>query len=170
MKVAGYTLVRGEECLAHLEPVYRLLEEHGDGFVKQRGRCHVSSDVHRGRGLALVSADGELVGYISYRRWVRYSFVEPISLVVAREHRGRGLGSELLGALAESVRQSHADLDVIGRFQPRGRRMLKRLGYVDVPEDRVLPPLPGSGAIHSLGQEWSAAGFLVMLLKGGRDA
>lgn len=68
--------------------------------------------------IGIESAEGELLGFASYgtfRAWPAFKYSVEHSIYVHKDHRGQGLGRELLAAIIEAARlqQKHALIGAI---------------------------------------------------------
>jgi L-amino acid N-acyltransferase YncA len=117
------------EAIANSTALYdyepRTLESMRGWFeVKHAGRFPVIGAVE----------DGRLLGFASYgtfRAWPAYKYTVEHSVYVHKEHRGKGLGPELIRGLIAAARaqQYHVMVGVIDRSNPGSLAMHEALGF-----------------------------------------
>jgi phosphinothricin acetyltransferase len=105
----------------------RTPESMADWFAaKERGNYPV---------IGAVDEAGELLGFASYgtfRAWPAYKYTVEHSLYIHKDHRGQGLGTELLGRLiAEAQRQEyHVMVGCIDASNMASTALHQKLGFV----------------------------------------
>lgn len=88
----------------------------------------------QGRGLGVVlvgDAADTVLGYGQLTMWPRGGEIS--DLMIARDYRGRGLGTSLIQYLVQAAREMHASSVEIGVAYANGRALAlyRRLGFVD---------------------------------------
>jgi phosphinothricin acetyltransferase len=114
-----------EDRLATLETELRTPEERA-AWLAARGPRHPV--------IVAVDAEGSLLGWASLNPFnprPAYDHVADFSVYVAREHRGRGVGDALLGALEERARGLAYHKLVLAAFpgNAAGMRLYQRHGF-----------------------------------------
>src|SRR5919202_1167545 len=117
-----------EDGSATLETALRSPEERRQ-WLAARGPRHPV--------IVAITADGEVVGWASLNQFnprAAYDHVADISVYVARERRGTGVGSVLLAALEERARQIGYHKLVLAGFpwNTPGMRLYERCGFTTV--------------------------------------
>jgi L-amino acid N-acyltransferase YncA len=117
-----------EDRIATLETQPRTPEERAE-WLAARGPRHPV--------LVATDGDGVLVGWGSLNQFnprPAYDHVVDFSVYVGREHRGRGIGDALLGALQERARSLGYHKMVLAAFPSNapGMRLYERHGFSQV--------------------------------------
>ncbi|WP_033337544.1 GNAT family N-acetyltransferase [Catenuloplanes japonicus] len=103
----------------------------------------VAADDHRNLAIRLTADDGTLIGGITGYTWGGCGGIT--SLWLAPEHRGRGLGSELLTAAETEIRRRGCDRVVVATMSFHAPSFYLRHGYHEVGR---TPGMPGNTAKH----------------------
>jgi GNAT superfamily N-acetyltransferase len=98
---------------------------------------------HRSLAIRLTDEDGTLIGGITGYTWGGCGGLT--SLWLAPEHRGRGLGGELLGAAETEIRRRGADRVVVATMSFQAPGFYLRHGYREV---GYTPGMPGGTGKH----------------------
>jgi L-amino acid N-acyltransferase YncA len=117
-----------EDRVATLETQLRSPAERAEWLAARQPRHPV---------LVAVDGDGAVLGWASLNSFnprPAYDHVAEFSVYVAREHRGRGIGDALLGALVERARALGYHKLVLAAFPTNapGMRLYERHGFVTV--------------------------------------
>lgn len=112
---------------------------YGSHLLPEANRAGVREALARSlvtNGLLVAREDGDLVGFVmfgpetqSYEQEVRRGFVD--NIYVVPDHRGEGVGSDLLTAAESQLRETGVDalsLEVMADNE-RARRFYRRHGY-----------------------------------------
>jgi len=119
---------QGIEDLATLETQLRSADERAEWLASHGLRYPV---------IVAVDAGGVTVGWASLNRFnarAVYDYVADLSIYVAREARGRGVGDALMGALVERARSNAFHKMVLSYFPTNapGLRLFERHGFATV--------------------------------------
>src|SRR5687767_12760814 len=99
-----------------------------------------------GASLQVIEKEGELLGRLYVARWEREIRIMDIALLP--EHRGSGIGTQLLRELQEEARSAGKSLTIhVERFNP-ALRLYERLGFRQV-EDKGVYLLMSWNADHT---------------------
>jgi L-amino acid N-acyltransferase YncA len=117
-----------EDRVATLETQLRTPEERAEWLTSRERRHPV---------LVAVDSTGAVLGWASLNRFnprPAYDHVVDFSVYVAREHRGRGVGDALLGALVERAKSLGYHKMVLAAFPTNapGMRLYERHGFTQV--------------------------------------
>lgn len=106
-------------------------ERDADSIYRFIGRIRQMTKEGRGIGVVVIGPEGEAIAYGQFMLWPRCGEIS--DLMVAPEHRSRGVGTALIQYLMRAARDMQADCVDIGAAlsNPRALALYRRLGFRD---------------------------------------
>jgi ribosomal protein S18 acetylase RimI-like enzyme len=124
-----------ERLYAWREAGFRALVEQGGPWIEAEQRRGLADDLAAQPYEILLDDDGAPVGNLAVRAREDHDFLDEI--VVAPEHRGRGVGTQVMRELMAAARARGVPLRLSVRGGNRARSLYERLGFRVI---HVAPP------------------------------